>query len=136
MRCTTNTTTMRERGRRVSPHPHTIASCWWTRARTYCRDQEEQLTQRASFAATYHTRVHHSSSGSSRSSSWWARMLGLKQYHVKLPGTSLRRQTRVSQRRFECLSLEASEVHSARRQTFIAVGDVGFTSIYLQKPIC
>ena len=52
-----------------------IASCRWTRARTYCRE-EEQRTQRASFAGTYHTRVHHSGSSSSRSSSWWARMLG------------------------------------------------------------
>ena len=76
-------------------HTLYIASCRWTRARTYCRDQEELRTQRASFVATYHTRVHHSSSSSSRSSSWWARMLGWKKYHVECLGTSLRRQNKI-----------------------------------------
>ena len=47
---------------------------------------------------------------------------------MKRLGTSLRGQTRVSQRRLGCLSPGPSEVHpavSSRRQTQQAVADVG-----------
>ena len=54
------------------------------------REQEEQCTQRASFVATYHTRVH---------TEQQLIVLGpdalLKKIHVKRLGTSLRGQTRV-----------------------------------------
>ena len=56
------------------------------------RDQEEQRTQGASLVATYHTRVH--SSSSSRSSCL-ARMLGFKKNHVMRLGTCLRGQTKL-----------------------------------------
>ena len=97
------------------------------------RDRE-QCTQRAFFVATYHTRVHHSSSSSSSSSrsSCWARMLGWKKIHVKRLGTSLRGQTRVSQRRLGCLSPGPSEVHSSRARytTIVEVVNVGLNFLF------
>ena len=55
-------------------------------------------------------------------------MLGCNKYHVKRLDTSLRCQTRVSQRRLGCLSAGPSEVHSARlfAAPDTAVVDVGF----------
>ena len=78
------------------------------------RDQEEQRTQRASFVATYHTRVH---------TEQQLNVLGsdalLKKYYMK--HTSLRCQTRVSERRLGCLSPGPSGAAPD-----IAVVDVGF----------
>ena len=48
----------------------------------------------------------------------------LKKYHVKGLGTSLRGQTRVSQRRLVCLSPGPNVVHSARAR-HTAVVDAG-----------
>ena len=78
------------------------------------RGQEEQPTQRASSAATYvyHARPHRAVTPIVLGSDDW-----LKKYHVKRLGTSLRGQSRISQRRLGCLSPGPSEVHSARRQT-------------------
>ena len=76
------------------------------------REQEQQRTQRASFVAplyesTHKTAGHRAGIG----------CLVEKKYHVKRVGTSLRGQTRVSERRLGCLSSGPSELHSARRQT-------------------
>ena len=53
------------------------------------REQGEQRTQRTSFVATYHTRVHTAAARSGLGS------FVEKKYHVKRLGTSLRGQTRV-----------------------------------------
>ena len=58
MRWSTNTTTMRERSRRASPQPEKKLAVG--RRGLGPREQEEQRTQRASFVATYHKRVHES----------------------------------------------------------------------------
>ena len=80
------------------------------------RDQEEQPTQRAPSVATYHTSLYESTHRAAAlivlgSDAW------LKKYHVKRLGTSLRGQTKGSQRRLRYLSPGPSEVPSARRQT-------------------
>ena len=68
----------------------TTASCRWTRPRTYLEKEGEQHTQRASFVATYHTRVQ------TRAASRSGRGCFVeKKYHVKRLGTSLCGQTRV-----------------------------------------
>ena len=114
MRWTTNTTTMRERSRRASAQPAV------GRRGLRPRDQEEQRTQRASFAATNHTGVHTQQQQQQQqqqvivlgSDAW------LQKKHVKRRGTSLRgQQTRVSQRRLGCLCPGQSEVRSGQRQT-------------------
>ena len=79
-------------------------------------EQEEQHTQRASFVAYVSYESIHTAAAVCRSS-WWARMLGWKKYQVERLHSSLRGQTRVSQRRLGCLSPGPSEAHSARLQT-------------------
>ena len=96
-------------------------------------EQEEQGTQRAPFVATYHTSTHSSSrsscglgsslalSSSTRKRFYTHRSSGqavftgvipwLQKHHLELLGTSLRGQTKISQRRLGCLRPGPSQVH-------------------------
>ena len=126
MRWTTNTTTMRERSRRLSAAKLQLAV---GRRGLGPRGQEEQRTQRASFVAMYHTRVH--TAAAAATATGHRAGLGcmvLQKYHVKRHGTSLRGQTRVVSAQASMLeSRTERSAHAAAPD--IAVVDVGLNSL-------
>ena len=84
----TNTSSDRCVGLRIQPRcANAVAAPHRSQTTGSCRSTR---TQRASFVATYHARVH-----TEQQLSCWARMLCLKKKHVKRLGTSLRSQTGV-----------------------------------------
>ena len=114
MHWTTNTTTMRERSRHVSPRTEYIF--WSTRARS---DLETKKSSTPSARLSW-VRIIREYTQQQQSVIVLGSVFFFEKYHVKRPSASLRGQTRVCQRRLGCLSpgrAKRTRRVSSRRQT-------------------